>query len=53
MAKIGKIVEIQGSEALVKFKNKTERVNISFLKGLKVNDKIICSGKIAVEKIED
>jgi len=52
IAKIGKVVKIEGNEALVKFGNKTERVNISFLKNLKVNDKIICSGKIAVEKID-
>lgn len=53
LAKVGKIVKTQGKEALVKFKNRTEKIDISLIKGLKVNDKIICSGKVAIEKLED
>lgn len=53
MVKVGKIIEIKENEAIVKFKNRTEKINISLIKGLKVNDRIICSGKIALEKIED
>ena len=53
MAKIGEIIKIEGKEALVRFGEEIERVNISLLKSVKEKDKIICSGKVAVEKLED
>ncbi len=53
MAKIGEIIKIEGKEALAKFGKEVSRVNISLLKDVKVKDKIICSGKVAVEKLED
>jgi len=53
IAKIGEIIKIEGKEALVRFGKEIERVNISLLKSVKAKDKIICSEKVAVEKLED
>lgn len=51
--KIGKVVKIEGDEALVKFGKKTRRINVSLLKNVKVKDKVVCSGNVAIERIED
>ena len=53
MMKIGKITKIQGKEAVVKFGNKSSKINISLLKGIKPKDKIICSGEVGIEKVEN
>lgn len=53
MAKIGEVVKINKKEALVKFGNKTSKINISLLKNVKIKDKVVCSGKIAIERIGD
>jgi len=50
LAKVGKIVELNGNKAIVKFGKTFEEIDVSLVKGLKVGDKIICSGKIGVEK---
>lgn len=52
VTKIGKVIKILGEEALVDFGNKTEKINVSLIKDLKVNDKIVCSGKIGIEKLD-
>lgn len=53
IANVGEIVKIEKEKALVRFGKKILKVNISLLKNLKEGDKIICSGKVAVEKVED
>ncbi len=52
LAKVGEVIKIEGNEALVKFGKKLERINISLLKNLKEKDKIICSGNVAIEKVD-
>ena len=51
--RIGEVIEINGDEALVKFENGTSKVNISLLKNVKIKDKVVCSGEVAIERIED
>ena len=51
--RIGKVVKIIGNEALVRFGKEISRINISLLKNIRVKDKIICSGNVAIERIED
>lgn len=53
IVKIGRIIKIQGREAIVKIGNKTSKINISLLKNIKPKDKIICSGKLGIEKVEN
>jgi len=51
--RIGEVVKINGNEALVRFGKEISRINISLLKNIRVKDKIICSGNVAIERIED
>ncbi|MCS7106246.1 MAG: HypC/HybG/HupF family hydrogenase formation chaperone [Candidatus Aenigmarchaeota archaeon] len=53
IAKVGKVVEIKGNKALVKFDKKIEKIDISLIRGVKVKDKIVCSGRVAIERVEE
>lgn len=50
---IGEVIKVNKKTALVKINNKTRKVNISLLKNVKVKEKLICSGNIALERVED
>jgi hydrogenase maturation factor len=51
--KIGEVVKVSKKTALVKFKGKIQKVNISLLGDVKLKDKLIFSGGIALERVED
>ena len=53
MTKMGKIIEIKKGIALVRFGNRTSKINVSLIKNVKMNDKILCSGDVAIERVED
>jgi len=50
---VGKIIEIKGKRALVEFENERKEIDISLLKNIKINDKVICAGDVAIERIKD
>ena len=50
---VGKVIEIKGKKALVEFENERKEIDVSLLENVRKNDKVICAGNIAIERIED
>jgi hydrogenase maturation factor len=51
-AEIGKVLQVKGKKALVEVNGSAREVIVEFV-DVKKNDKILCKGNIAIEKLEE